>query len=239
MRSSVAVAFLYIFFGPFGVFCLVWAFIFVGRAQYMETVVALGSAVFSLGLVAMVATVASRKVTPRVTYDDAGVMVRPDHKVDGFLMASSFGGFLAMTTYAVLTPLGMLDIPVPRNDERYFVIVCAAGALVGVFSVRQMIMRRGTSYLRLTVDGVETGNTVTSAQRSWDEVTDVADRPRKGRKSTGTTYITTADGHTRVLPSDWYTPGGHALREFVRFYWRHPEHRTELADGRAVERLTA
>jgi hypothetical protein len=41
MRSSVAVAFLYIFFGPFGVFCLVGAFIFVGRAQYMETVVAL------------------------------------------------------------------------------------------------------------------------------------------------------------------------------------------------------
>jgi hypothetical protein len=239
MRSSVAVAFLSVVFGPFGVFCLVWALIFVARAQYLETVVALASAAFSLGLVAMLATVASRKVTPRVTYDDAGVMVRPDQKVDGFLMASSFGGFLAMATYALLTPLDMLDIPVPRNDERHFVIVCAAGALVGVFSVRQLIMRRGTSYLRLTVDGIETGNTVTSAERSWDEVTDVADKPRKGRKSTGTTYITTADGHTRVLPSDWYTPGGHALREFVSFYWRYPEHREELADGRAVERLTA
>jgi hypothetical protein len=239
MRSPVAIAFLCIVFGPFGVFCGAWAFIFVARAEYLSAVVALGFAVFTLGLVAMMLIVASRKVTPRVTRDEAGVMVRPDQKVDALLMASSFGGFLAMAIYAVFTPLDMLDISVPRNDERYFVFVCAAGALVGVFSVRQMIMRRGTSYLRLTVDGIETGNTVTSAERSWDEVTDVTDMPRNGRKPTGATYITTADGGTRVLPSDWYTPGGQALREFVRLYWRYPGHREELADGRAVERLTA
>lgn len=34
-----------------------------------------------------------------------------------------------------------------------------------------------------------------------------------------------------------YTPKGTALIELVRFYWRHPEQRTELADGRALERL--
>jgi hypothetical protein len=237
MKTSIATAFLYTLFGPFGVFCLVWAFIFVKRAEYLSAVVALGSAVFTLGMVAMMATVASRKVTPRVTRDGAGIMVRPDRKVDGLLMASLFGAFLAMAVYAVFTPLGMVDIPVPRNDERYFVFVCAAGLLVGLFSLRQIITQRGASYLRLTAEDIETGNTITSAKRSWDEVTDVLDRPQKARQTSGTTYIATADGRTRVLPSDWYTPGGHALREFVSFYWRNPEHREELADSRAVKRL--
>jgi hypothetical protein len=27
------------------------------------------------------------------------------------------------------------------------------------------------------------------------------------------------------------------LRELIRFYWKHPESRDELTDGRAVERL--
>jgi hypothetical protein len=89
----------------------------------------------------------------------------------------------------------------------------------------------------MTGDGLELGNTVSTVEGSWDEVTEVADRPQKARQSSGTTYITNADGVTRILPSDWYTPGGHALRELVRFYWKHPEDREELADGRALQRL--
>jgi hypothetical protein len=131
----------------------------------------------------------------------------------------------------------MIAIRVPRNDERYFVFACAAAVLVGVFSLWQIIRRRGTSYVRMTADGLELGNTVSSVERSWDEVTDIADRAQKARDASGTIYITTADGRTRTLPSDWYTPGGHALREMVRFYWKHPEDREELTDGRAAERL--
>ncbi len=239
MRSFAATAFLCILFVPFGVFCLVWALMFLARAEYLSAVVALGFAVFSLGLIAMIATVASRKVTPRVTCDDAGITLRPDQKVDSLLIASTFGAFFAMAFYAVIAPLGMIDIPVPRNDQRYFVFACAAAVLGGLFSMRQIIRRRGTSYLRMTVESLELGNTVSSAERSWDEVTDIADRPQKARQPTGTTYIATADGRTRIVPSDWYTPGGRALRELVRFYWQHPEHREELTDGRAAERLEA
>ncbi|MFG1931428.1 hypothetical protein ACGFK1_12340 [Mycobacterium sp. NPDC048908] len=152
-------------------------------------------------------------------------------------MASTFGAFGAMACYAMFAPLDMVVIRMPRDDERYFVFACAAGALVGIFSVQQIVRRRGTSYVRLTVDGLELGNTVTTVERSWDEVTDVADRARNAHQASGATYVTTADGRTRLLPSDWYTPGGHALRELVRFYWQHPESREELADGRAAQRL--
>lgn len=53
----------------------------------------------------------------------------------------------------------------------------------------------------------------------------------------GSTYLTTPDGRTRTLASDWYTPGGRAVRKLVRFYWQHPECRDELTDGRAAQRL--
>ncbi|MDT5185023.1 MAG: hypothetical protein QOJ20_130 [Mycobacterium sp.] len=237
MRSPVAIAFLSVLFGVVGALCIAWAFVTLTSGEYLSTVVVTGFAVFAFGMIAMMAIVAMGRVTPRVTCDDAGITMRPDRRVDGLLTASTIGAFLAMAVYAVFAPLGMLDIPVPRGDQRYFVFACAAGVLVGIFSLRQIITRRGTSYVRITVDSLEMGNTVSSAERSWDEVTDVADRPQNGRQPSGTTYITTADGRTRTLPSDWYMPGGHGLRELVRFYWQHPEKREELIDGRAVERL--
>jgi hypothetical protein len=237
MRTSIAVAFLSFVFAPFGVFCIAWTFMFLSRREYLSAVVAAGFAFLTLGVVSMLMIVASRKVKPRVHREDDGVTVRPDRRVDNLLMASTFGGFLAMACYAIFAPLDMIAIRVPRNDERYFVFACAAAVLVGVFSLAQLIRRRGTSYVRMTVDRIETGNTISSATWSWDEVTDVADRTSGGRQPTGTTYIKTADGRTRTLPSDWYTPGGHALREWVRFYWKHPENRDELTDGRGQRRL--
>jgi hypothetical protein len=214
----------------------VWAFIFVARGAFLSAVVALGFAIFALGFILMLAIIALRKVKPRVALEDGGIMVRPDRRVDILLTAATFGCFVAMACYAIFAPLDMIGIRVPRNDERYFVFACVAGVLAGVFSVRQIIRRRGTSYVRLTADGFELGNTVSSVTRSWSEVTEIADRPQKARHSTGTTYITARDGGTRILPSDWYTPSGHALRELVRFYWKNPENRVELADGRALQR---
>ncbi|WP_102141502.1 hypothetical protein [Mycobacterium hubeiense] len=200
---------------------------------------AMGFAVFSFGIITMMAIVAMRKVTPRVIRDDAGTTFRPDRKVDHLLTASTIGAFLGMALYAVCAPLGMLDIPVPSGNRQYFVFVCAAGVVVGVFSLRQILAQRGMSHLRMTVDGVETGSALSSKSRDWDEVTDVADTSQDGGKPSGTTYIKTADGRTLTLPSDWYTPGGNALRELVRFYWQNPEHRQELINGQAVERLEA
>ena len=239
MKFSIATAFLCIVFGPFGLLCVVWTFLFLGRAEFLSAVVALGFAAFTLGMIAMVVVVASRKVAPRVTCHDGATTLRPDPRVDRFLVVSTIGLFIGMAVYAVFAPLGMLDIPTPRDDQRYFVFACAAGAVVGVFSVRQIVRQRGTSFLRMSAQGIELGNTMSTAKRSWDELIEVTDRPRNGKRPTGATYIATAGGNIRTLPSDWYTPEGHALRELVRHYLQYPEHRAELADGRAVERLKA
>ena len=118
-------------------------------------------------------------------------------------------------------------------------IASIVGALAGLPSLWQILTQGGMSRLRLTVGGFELGNAFSTKARSWDDVSYVADCVLNGRRpgNTGTTYITMADGRTQTLTSDWYTPGGHALRDLVRFYWQHPEYREELTDGRALERL--
>ncbi|WP_049744835.1 hypothetical protein [Mycolicibacterium goodii] len=239
MKLSIATAYVCVVFGPFGLFCLVWTFLFVGRAEFLSAVVALGFSAFTLGLVAMVAVVASRKVKPRISRHDGGITLRPDVRVDRSLMASTIGVFLGMVVYAVFAPLDMLTIPTPGDDRKYFMVACAAGAVVGLFTLRHVVRQRGMSLLRLSTTGIELGSTISTAKRSWDDVDDIADRPRNGRKPTGATFITGADGRTLTIPSDWYTPGGQVLRDLMLLYWQHPDLRPELADGRAVERLKA
>jgi hypothetical protein len=73
----LATAFLCLIFVPFGVFCLIQTLVFIGRDEYPSALVAFGSAAFSLGLVAMLAIVALRKVTPRIVSDDEGLVCVP------------------------------------------------------------------------------------------------------------------------------------------------------------------
>ncbi|WP_131812949.1 hypothetical protein [Mycolicibacterium peregrinum] len=40
-----------------------------------------------------------------------------------------------------------------------------------------------------------------------------------------------------IKESSLYTPNGAALLQFLRFYWLHPDSRSELTDERALERL--
>jgi hypothetical protein len=239
MKSSIAAAFLSLVFGPFGIFCLAWAFIYSVRGELLSAVVALGAAAFLLSFVAMLGLVASKKVQPRAAAGPAGSEIRPDRRVDRLAMIWTVGGLIAMATYAIFAPLDMLAIEAPSRDERYFVVACSIATLIGMFSLRQLVKHRSASFLRMTTDGIETGNTMTTAVRSWDEIADIADRPRNAGRPNGATYFVTADGRTRELPSHWYTPGGSAIHQLVRFYWQHPEAREELIDGRALARLEA
>jgi hypothetical protein len=48
-----------------------------------------------------------------------------------------------------------------------------------------------------------------------------------------------ANGKTAALSNaENYAMDGNTLRELIRSYWQHPEHRVELSDDRALERLS-
>ncbi|AIY48919.2 hypothetical protein XA26_59100 [Mycolicibacterium fortuitum] len=49
--------------------------------------------------------------------------------------------------------------------------------------------------------------------------------------------FTLSDRRYTSLIFDTITADSHALREWVRFYWQHPERRDELTDERASRRL--
>lgn len=237
MRASVATAFLAILFVPLGLYCLAWTLIYVSRAEYPSAVVALGFAAFTLCLIATLVLARVSRVTPRIASDADSLLARPDQRIDVLLIVANSGAFVAMATYAVCAPMDMIVIAVPRDDERYFVIACAIGIPIGLVTLAQILRRGGSSYIRVSIDGLELGNTVTTVARTWDHVTNIADRGEKARSSTGATYVRTADGHTRAVPTDWYTSRGRAIRELMRFYWLHPDARHELAEGLAVGRL--
>lgn len=234
-----ALSFLILVLGAAGMLGSAWAFICLDRGQYLTAVVVSGAVIFSFGMVAMLSRLTARNVTVRTGLVGGATVFRPDRTVDICLMTATVAMWAAMVLYAVFAPLDMVELPLPRGDRKFLIGVAIAGALAGLPSLRQIFVKASMSYLRLAPDGFELGSATSSVAREWDDVTDMSDRPATRRRplNTGTTYITTTDGRTRVLPSDWYTPGGHALRTLVRFYWQHPESRDELADGRAVKRL--
>ena len=100
-------------------------------------------------------------------------------------------------------------------------------------------LRRGcTKYLRLTPDGFELAQGWRSESGDWDQVKDVTDAaPGQQTSTSGPVVFVMSDGSAPTIAAGSMTPNGKALRELVRFYWRQPESRSELTDGRALERL--
>lgn len=230
--------FLCLVLGAFGVLAVVWLGVSVSRGEYLTAVTVGGGLLFSFGMVSLLLQVAARRVAIRVNVQD-GVMFRPDRRVDVSLMLATAGLWGAMALYAICAPLGLVKIPLPQGDRTFSVWIATAGVLIGLPSLKQIVVKRGMSYLQLSPDGFELGNTITSATYTWDELSDVSDAPagRARPINTCATYLTMVGGHTRTFPSNWYTPDGAALRDLLRFYWQHSENRDELADGRAIARL--
>ncbi len=222
-----------------GLLGLVWGILSLSRGDYLTSVVALGFAILGLGILVPMVLAKIGRVTVRGEYSADGTLVRPDRRIDTISQVAAFAQVLAMSVYAIFTPLGRVDIPVPHGMRPYFIFICGAGALWGLPSLWAMLAHGGVSYLRLTPDGYEIWQGLTSRRGTWSEVRDVAAAaPGQPWPMRGTLFLLGSDGKPPTsLVIDTYTPGGHALREWVRFYWLHPDHRAELTDGRALERL--
>jgi hypothetical protein len=239
VKPLISVAATALVCGTFALFCTVWAFKLFAQGRYLSMSVVIGFAVFAFGLLAVRLIVAMGRVRPRVQYGDGGTLVRPDPKVDRLALISTLAAFVSMLLYAVFGSLGMAELPGVTRDQKWFVLMSAAGVVVGVPSLWRIATQGGMSYLRLSGVGFEVGDAYSRAEHTWDDLSDVSDRSvaRKWAHTAGSSYLTTSDGRTRILASDWYTPDGFALRRLLRFYWQHPEFRDELTDRRAAQRL--
>jgi hypothetical protein len=217
--------------------CVVWACICLARGEFLTLVVVLAFAFAFVGLECSLLLVMRGKVKPRAEFVGRATTIRPDKTVDGLLMWATIAAVIAVTTYAIFTPLGMIDIPLPYG-KRMFLVLAIGAALTGIANVWRLFKRGGNSFLTLDPLSLELGQGVSSVDGAWDDIADIADRrPGKSPPFRATLFVVFHDGRTRTVAIDSYTPKGTALRRFVRFYWLNSDHREELTDGRAIDRL--
>jgi hypothetical protein len=237
MRLPTAIL-AWLFLGPIGTLAAILAVLNVVRGEYLTAVVALGGCAFCYGLIFPVPKVLRGKVTPRAEVDDAGTTFRPDRGIDIPVQVSLLGLVVASVLISVLAPSGRLAIPVPPVMRYSLPFMSAVIVVAGAPMLWRNVSRRSTKYLRLTPQGFELSEGLRSASGDWAQIEDITDQvPGQQAPSPGTVVFVMADDSAPTIAAGAITPDGTALRELVRFYWKHPESRGELTDGRAPKRL--
>ncbi len=227
-----------LFSGGFGVFTAAWTVVFIVRGEIVNAVVALGLSVFCFGFIIPFFTVVPGKVAPRVNVDDGGTTFWPDRSIEVPMQIALLGGVMASAVYTIFAPAGKVSIPIPPA-MRYSLPVTSAVFLLIVVPLAVRNFRRGSmKYLRLSPSGFELEEGWRSESGGWEQVKDVTDAaPGQQTSTSGPVVFVMSDGSAPTIAAGAITPNGMALRELVRFYWRHPESRDELTDGAAVKRL--
>ncbi len=232
---------LVVYFGVIGALAalsLWWALVTVGRGEYLTAGVVLGFGVSFVGIAAALVLILAGKVSPRIEFDADGTTIRCDRLVDGLNVWSTVAVWVAMATYAIFALQHELDIPPPPGSHRNFPVIALVLSLLAIPQLWKMFKRGGLSFLRMTPNGFELGQGVSSVHGEWDDVVDMADRRAgKARPLRATMFVKFRDGRTRSQAIDSYTPRGEAMRRLVRYYWINEDQRAELTDGRAIARL--
>jgi hypothetical protein len=138
---------------------------------------------------------------------------------------------------AILAPIGQIDVPMSRGMQAIYVPGLAWFAFIGGIAGLITIWRKGgVGAVTLTPSRVTVGY---DESFEWADISDVGDCTDR-QKSRKAVVLRLSGGSEKVIDSvDSLIPRGAALYWMVRHYWRHPEERQELTDGRAVERLHA
>ncbi|MDG4663390.1 hypothetical protein [Mycobacterium sp. 236(2023)] len=112
------------------------------------------------------------------------------------------------------------------------------GALlvISAISLIGMVRTREPGQIRIGPDGVQHADIFGVRTVKWDELVDITDTTDK--KTRNPIVLLTNDSKPIVVSNaDRYGDSGPALYWMVRHYWKHPENRDELTDGRALDRL--
>ncbi len=223
-----------------GVFTGVWAVMWLRNGSYLTALIVFLMTVWAFGFVLYFLSTSLGKARPRTECGDAGTLLRPGKLTDTALITSVSAVFVASALYLVFAPLGLVDY-VPSGVMRVLVPAgCACMVLLGLPMVYRMVQYRSGGHLRLHPDRFEVWNGQWGSFRcgTWNEIEEILDHPPKGQKPFNDVVVfALRGGRSAMLVADAITDNSDALREWVRFYWQHPEHRDELVDGRALRRL--
>jgi hypothetical protein len=219
-------------------FGLYWSVVATLRGHYLTPVALFGISVFPLIAVAALLLVSSGRTSLRAETDSEGTILRPD-RVFSTLMIVGFASVIPSgLVFIFCAPTGRLDIPMSRGYQIFSPIVMALAIVAVVIGLASVLRRRGIGYVKLMPEGIDIANMVSTKYVDWDDVVDVKDRTETKRRTRKAIVFCLKDGGEEIVDgADFYVPPGIALYWMMRHYWRRPEDRAELTDGRAIVRL--
>lgn len=178
--------------------------------------------------------------TGTATADASGAVLRANWRVNAIAFVVLLDATAVLLAWAILGQLGMVDSPglLRESPGGFLLMFGTMGVLTAVFLIG-VIRRRGIGYIRLTVDGFEFADGIFKTTGSWSEVTAISDiNPQRAALPVRAVTLVNADGYTATVQRpDFYVAHAGALREWIDFYWQHPQYRQELTDDRAPARL--
>ena len=219
------------FFG-FGVFSIV-------RSEWLTAVVAVAIAVFWGAAVMKWAVMP--KSTPFATADGSGTTIRPDRRIDRYMLLGMVTGIVGCGGLGVFGTLGWLRLPLPDATDivRMMSIPWGAVAVVRVVALWVTLRRGSFIRVRLTPEGFEFAERFKTRRGEWANVVDVSNEAPDVPKATSPLVVSLADGSTIMLMESALLGPRDGVYTLMHYLWRHPDARTELIDGRAVTRLLA
>ena len=228
-------------FFVFGAISGYWCVVVLTRGEYLTALTMFAFAACWFAMLGAGIRTSRGRVCARSEFDKLGTVVRPDWAIDLLTRLSLTAILVATTTYAVLGPLGHLDIPIPRVQRFALPGVAAVTAVIAAVMLWRAVRRGSLTYLRLSPKGFEFGGGLSTARGDWSSVTGVTDSQPGARNLTPSAIVVRlSDGRYRTMASTAScTRNKDELRDMVTFYWREPKAREELTDGRALTRLSA
>ncbi|WP_135451388.1 hypothetical protein [Mycobacterium sp. DL99] len=216
--------------------CGIWAFIAIKHLNFITAVIAVGLTVTWLFVATQLA--ASKTAVIQAAFDESGMLLRPDSRIEATQRRSYAALALSGLSMFIAWITGWLYLPLPDGVGQVFPIAFGATGLVAGWFWFVFKRQGGTSYLLLTPEEFEFPNLGSLNSGKWDDIASVTDELPTEERFWTPMVITMQDGSILAMDSPGsYTPKGTALIELVRFYWRHPEQRNELTDGRALDRI--
>lgn len=220
------------------VVCGFWAYSAIRHLQFITAVIAVGFVLTWLFIAAQVA--ASKNAAIETKFDESGTLLRPGIRFEMSQRRIHAALALSGVTMFIAWISDWLYLPLPDGVGQVFPIAFGVAGLVAGWFWFVFKRQGGTSYLLLTPEKFEFPNLGSLNTGKWDDITAVTDKLPTEERFWTPMVITMRDGSILAMDSPGsYTPKGTALIELVRFYWRHPEQRVELTDGRALDRLHA
>ncbi|WP_231750764.1 hypothetical protein [Mycobacterium sp. NAZ190054] len=207
------------------------------RGGYLTLAVTIGYSAFLFSFASAILLVILGRTTPRTASDATGFTLWPDWRATVLIMTGTIAALPSMLIFVVAAPFGVIEFADTRALRTVWVAVTAVAFCTVVGGLITAWRRGGMGHLKLTPAMIENADAISEKVFEWDDVVDVAAHA-ESRRATRAVVLRLRDGSEEVIAmADYYVPGGAGLYWLVRHYWKHPEDRDELVDGRAPQRL--